>query len=178
MHYCEFCGNYYCPSCFNIGDDLCEGCRKEVAFSLECGCGSEQHVSAFQHCSRCHELSREQLQELPSYAKLGIGGGRLMMQCCACRVVCCYNCDPNPDADAVAGVAASEAWQGPFAHPQLAQYVDCTFCCSRPEACSGLADFLKLAHELEGEHTSDDEESEGEGADLSDSGGGAKILLR
>jgi hypothetical protein len=59
------------------------------------------------------------------------------------------------------------------------QYAGCTFCCSRPEACSGLADFLKLAHELEGELTSGDDESEGEGDDLSDdSGGGAEIMLR
>jgi len=102
-----------------------------------------------------------------------------MMQCCACRVTCCFNCDPNPEDGCVAGVAASEAWRGSFAHPQLMQYAGCTFCCSRPEACSGLADFLKLAHELEGELTSGDDESEGEGDDLSDdSGGGAEIMLR
>ena len=103
---------------------------------------------------------------------------RKLMQCCACRVICCFNCDPNPDDVAVAGVAASKAWQGPFAHPQLQEYADCTFCCSRPQACSGLADFLKLARELEGENRSGDEESEGGGDDTSDSSGGAEVLLR
>ena len=78
------------------------------------------------------------------------------MQCCKCRVLCCTDCDPNPDdGGKTAGMAASEAWAGSFSHPQLAGYSDCTFCCS--ETCTGLADFLALAEALEGGASSDDE---------------------
>jgi hypothetical protein len=137
------------------------------------------HISEFQHCTRCHELSHPLHETAAWLAVLLHSIPRRMMQCCACRVTCCFNCDPNPNESAVAGVAASEAWPGSFAHPQLIQYADCTFCCSRPEACSGLADFLKLAHELEGEHTSSDNESDGEGDDVSDNdASAAEILLR
>ena len=82
-----------------------------------------------------------------------------MIQCCKCRVLCCTRCDPNPDdGGKTAGIAASEAWSGPWDHPQLAEYYGCTFCCSRPEACSGLADFLALAEALEGGASSSEEE--------------------
>ena len=180
IHCCEYCDIYFCSSCHNSGDDLCKGCHQKVASArVLCGCGYGVHLPEFQHCSRCHEISRKQ-QESQWYVQLVYTERRrLMMQCCACRVICCYHCDPNPDDVNMAGVAASEAWPGSFAHPQLIQYADCTFCCSRPEACSGLADFLKLAHELEGEHTSSDNESEGEGDDVSDNdASAAEILVR
>ena len=92
-------------------------------------------------------------------------GARKLMQCCACHVICCASCDPNPDGIS-AGMAAREAWSGPFMDLRLAEYTDCTFCCSRPDICSGLADFLTLAQQLEGSESSgDDDPADSDGDD-------------
>lgn len=136
---------------------LCPSCADYAASEIKCGCGCMVYASVFAECSRCHLLTGKQHQ-----LALALENGRSaspfrsMMQCCKCRVLCCTDCDPNPDdGGKTAGMAASEAWAGSFSHPQLAGYSDCTFCCS--ETCTGLADFLALAKALEGGESSDDE---------------------
>ena len=156
--FCDCCSTTLCLSCVvdisgqNL--ELCKGCAAEELATVRCGCGFQAYMSDLLGCSRCHGLESED-----SFTWYGRPTPtRKITQCCACHVVCCFNCDPNPeDGGLTAGVAAREAWPGPFMHPRLAEYADCTFCCSRPEACSGLADFLKLAEELEGKANSGDE---------------------
>ena len=160
--FCDGCASIVCLSCLDglNSNELCQNCAAAVSEDMiECGCGSEVHLSRLVACSRCHDFDRWTYRKSLLWSRKA----RALMQCCACRVVCCLDCDPHPDdGGTTAGVAAREAWSGPFLHPRLAEYRDCTFCCSRPEACSGLADFLKLAEELEGEKSSGDDAGDGD----------------
>ena len=128
---CEFCGDIVCtlccssrgrcaaPGCVEL--NCCDACwTKHGAYFKRCGdCGRQFCENHTEVCTRCNIVDAGCPQVGESFCS------RALMQCCSCKRFYCADCDKGPDTEAgVRGVYDP----------------GCVFCCSRPEACTGVAD--------------------------------------